>query len=192
MAFENITLTQVAAFIAFVVALYGGVKYLKKELKDALSEMLKEEFESVDQKLDSDNRRIKDLEDQNKFIYKAISLLLQDDLAILEHLRTDNAGLPDTKIGDNMEKDVPYIVYESEAARHERTVKRLITALLIAILLIVGSNLAWLYVWNQYDITTETISIDNSDEGNANYLEAGINGEIINEQQHKGKTQDSN
>ena len=41
MAFENITLTQVAAFIAFVVALYGGVKYLKKELKDALSEMLK-------------------------------------------------------------------------------------------------------------------------------------------------------
>lgn len=24
-----------------------------------------------------------------------------------------------------MEKDVPYIVYESEAARHERTVKRL-------------------------------------------------------------------
>ena len=91
-----------------------------------------------------------------------------------------------------MEKDVPYIVYESEAARHERTVKRLITALLIAILLIVGSNLAWLYVWNQYDITTETISIDNSDEGNANYLEAGINGEIINEQQHKGKTQDSN
>lgn len=43
-----------------------------------------------------------------------------------------------------MEKDVPYIVYESEAARHERTVKRLITALLIAILLIVGSNLAWL------------------------------------------------
>lgn len=48
-----------------------------------------------------------------------------------------------------MDKDVPYIVYESEAARHERTVKRLITALLIAILLIVGSNLAWLYVFSQ-------------------------------------------
>lgn len=91
MWYESITLAQVAAVIAFVVALYGGVKFLKKELKDALSEMLKEEFESVDQKLDSDNRRIKDLEDQNKFIYKAISLLLQDDLAILEHLRTDNA-----------------------------------------------------------------------------------------------------
>lgn len=88
---ENITLTQVAAVIAFIVALYGGVKYLKKELKDGLSEMMKDEFKAIDLKLDNDNRRIKDLEDQNKFMYKAISLLLQDDLAILEHLRTNNS-----------------------------------------------------------------------------------------------------
>lgn len=88
---ENITLGQVAAVIAFVVALIGGVKYLKKEVKDAISEMLKDEFKSVDDKLDKDNKRIKDLEDANKFMYKAISLLLQDDLAILEHLRTNNS-----------------------------------------------------------------------------------------------------
>ena len=87
---ESITLAQIAALIAFIVALYGGVKYLKKELKDAISDMLKDQFRSVDSKLDSDNRRIKDLEEQQKFLYKAISLLLQDDLAILEHLRTDN------------------------------------------------------------------------------------------------------
>ena len=49
----------------------------------------------------------------------------------------------------NMEKDVPYIVYESEAARHERTVKRLLTALLITILLMVGTNMAWLWVWKK-------------------------------------------
>ena len=89
--FENITMGQVAAFVAFVVALYAGVKYLKKELKDAITEMLKDEFRSVDEKLDKDNRRLNDLEEQQKFLYKAISLLLQDDLAILEHLRTDNA-----------------------------------------------------------------------------------------------------
>lgn len=71
-----------------------------------------------------------------------------------------------------MDKDVPYIVYESEAARHERTVKRLITALLIAILLIVGSNLAWLYVFNQYDFTSESYSVEN--EGNSNLLGAGV------------------
>ena len=87
---ENITIGQVAAVVVFVVGLYGGIKYLKTELKDAVTEMLKDEFKSIDEKLDTDNRRIKDLEEQNKFMYKAISLLLQDDLAILEHLRTSN------------------------------------------------------------------------------------------------------
>ena len=87
---ENITIGQVAVVIAFIVGMYGGVKYLKKELKDAISEMLKDEFRSVDEKLDKDNRRLNSLEEQTKFLYKAISLLLQDDLAILEHLRTDN------------------------------------------------------------------------------------------------------
>lgn len=70
-----------------------------------------------------------------------------------------------------MERDVPYIVYESEAARHERTVKRLLTALLITILLMVGTNLAWLYVWNQYDFTSESYTVEN--DGNSNLLGAG-------------------
>lgn len=88
---ENITLGQVAAFVAFVVALYIGIKTLRKELKEAITEMLKDQFKSVDDKLDNDNKRIKDLEGANKFMYRAISLLLQDDLAILEHLRTNNS-----------------------------------------------------------------------------------------------------
>lgn len=88
---ENITLAQIAAAIAFVVALYGGIKYLKKEIKDGLSDMLKDQFKDIDTKLDNDNGRIKDLEEANRFMYKAISLLLQDDLAILEHLRTNNS-----------------------------------------------------------------------------------------------------
>ena len=80
----------------------------------------------------------------------------------------------------NMEKDVPYIVYESEASRHERTVKRLLTALLITILLMVGTNLAWLWVFNQYDITSEEYTVNKTDDGNANYLEAGEDGVINN------------
>lgn len=89
--FETITIGQLAAFIAFVVALYGGIKYLKKELKEAITEMLKDQFRDVDTKLDNDNKRIKEIEAQMGFMYKAISLLLQDDIAILEHLRTNNA-----------------------------------------------------------------------------------------------------
>lgn len=79
-----------------------------------------------------------------------------------------------------MEKDVPYIVYESEAARHERTVKRLLTALLITILLMVGTNMAWLYVWNQYDFSSEEYTVESGEEGNSNMLQAGMNGVINN------------
>lgn len=88
---QNITLGEIAAFVVFIGGLYLGVKQLKKELKEAITEMLKDQFESVDKKLDSDNKRIKALEESNQFLYKAISLLLQDDLAILEHLRTNNS-----------------------------------------------------------------------------------------------------
>lgn len=88
---ENITIVQIAAVIAFIVALYGGVKYLRKELKDGLAEMMKDQFSDIDKKLDNDHKRLNSLEEQTKFLYKAISLLLQDDLAILEHLRTNNS-----------------------------------------------------------------------------------------------------
>ncbi len=81
---------------------------------------------------------------------------------------------------EDCKKDVPYIVYESEAARHERTVKRLLTALLITILLMVGTNMAWLYVFNQYDISSEEYTIEGHDNANANYLESGTDGVINN------------
>lgn len=87
---QNITLEQVAAFLVFVGGLYGGVKYLKKELKDGIMLMLKEQFDGIDKKIESDDKRIKALEDQSAFLFKAISLLLEDDIAILEHLRTNN------------------------------------------------------------------------------------------------------
>lgn len=77
-------------------------------------------------------------------------------------------------------KDVPFYVYELESAKHERTVKRLLTALLITILLMVGTNLAWLYVFNQYDISSEQYTIEGQDNANANYLESGVDGVINN------------
>lgn len=55
---------------------------------------------------------------------------------------------------------VPYIVHESAMAQNERTVKRLVVALIVAISLIFASNAAWLYAWCQYDYSstsTETI-----------------------------------
>ena len=76
-------------------------------------------------------------------------------------------------------EQIPYIVYEQSEVRHERTIKRLIVALIIAIIAIVASNGAWLYCWMQYDyVETETSVELESDEGNANYI--GNNGVINN------------
>lgn len=69
-----------------------------------------------------------------------------------------------------MDKQVPYIVYESEAVRHERTVKRLVIALLISIALLFASNMAWLWFFNSFDITSEEITVDGTEQGNANFI----------------------
>ena len=87
---QNITLEQVAAFLVFIGGLYGGVKYLKKELKDGILSMLKDQFDGIDEKFETEDNKIKALENQSAFLFKAISLLLEDDIAILEHLRTNN------------------------------------------------------------------------------------------------------
>ena len=76
---------------------------------------------------------------------------------------------------------VPYIVHESAQARNERTVKRLVIALIAAIVLIFASNAIWLYAWMQYDysndMTTSEINVDGKD-GIANYI--GNDGDINN------------
>lgn len=77
-----------------------------------------------------------------------------------------------------MDKQVPYIVFEGEQARHERTVRRLVIALLISIGLMFASNIAWLWFFNQFDITSEEIMVDGTDQGNANYI--GEDGDINN------------
>ena len=75
------------------------------------------------------------------------------------------------------EKQVPYIVFEGTQARHERTVKRLTVALVVAIILMFLSNALWLHAWMQYDYYGEEIVVDSGD-GTANYI--GRDGRIDN------------
>lgn len=90
---------------------------------------------------------------------------------------------------------IPYIAYESEMARSERHIKRLIVALIVAVAAIFASNLAWLLAWCQYDYSSSSkeivIEIDSTDGGNANYI--GNDGDIINgENQGDKKEKDEN
>lgn len=72
---------------------------------------------------------------------------------------------------------VPYIVHESAMARNERHIRRLVIALIVAIVMIFATNIAWLYVWNSYEYVGES-SVSVEGEGNANYI--GNDGDITN------------
>lgn len=73
---------------------------------------------------------------------------------------------------------IPYFVYERTVARFERTIKRLIIVIAIAIALIFASNMAWLYAWNLYDYESANVIVDGESKGNANYI--GASGVINN------------
>lgn len=79
-------------------------------------------------------------------------------------------------------KQIPYIAYEAAEAKSERTIKRLILALVLSIILIFASNAIWLYAWCQYDYSGEeavtTVEQDAQDGGDTNYI--GHNGDINN------------
>jgi hypothetical protein len=79
-------------------------------------------------------------------------------------------------------KQIPYIAYEAAEAKSERTIKRLILALVLSIILIFASHAIWLYAWCQYDYSSEdtvtTVEQDAQDGGDANYI--GHNGDINN------------
>lgn len=63
---------------------------------------------------------------------------------------------------------IPFVAYEHTMSRFERTIKRLIILLGIVTILLFGTNVAWLYVWNQYD--TSSVTVDTEDGGSANYI----------------------
>lgn len=77
------------------------------------------------------------------------------------------------------EKSVPFVVYEAAQSRNERTARRLVTALVIAIALMFVTNAIWLYAWMQYDYSgEETEILVDGKEGIANYI--GNSGVIEN------------
>lgn len=58
----------------------------------------------------------------------------------------------------NNPKDIPYIAYEAAQSRLERIIKRLWITTIILIVLLVGSNVAWLIYersFETYEITAE-------------------------------------
>lgn len=96
-------------------------------------------------------------------------------------------------IEDTINESVPYIVYEGTVARHERTIKRLIIALVISIILIFASNAIWLHYIQQYDFQSYEYSQDGEgvnvlgDGNGVNYNEPEVSDpETPTEEQKEG------
>lgn len=66
---------------------------------------------------------------------------------------------------DNEQMTVPYIVFEGSMARSERHIKRLVIALIIAVVMIAVTNIAWLIVWNSYEYVGDTSETTYSQDG---------------------------
>ena len=73
---------------------------------------------------------------------------------------------------------VPYIVHESAMARAERGAKRLWTVIILLIVLLVGTNGAWLWYESQFETVETTEVIQENADGYNNYV--GNDGDIIN------------
>jgi len=61
---RNLTLEQVSFIVIFVAGLIVGIKQLKKEIKDAISESLKDEFKEINDKLDNLQKSLTNVDTQ--------------------------------------------------------------------------------------------------------------------------------
>lgn len=78
---------------------------------------------------------------------------------------------------ENKQTDIIVRAYETAAARDERKYKRLWIVLIITIILLAATNVAWLVYISQYDFESYEVAADN-DGGVANYI--GNDGDIYN------------
>lgn len=79
-------------------------------------------------------------------------------------------------------KDIPYIAYEAECARHERKVKQIIISYTLVVVLLIAAFVGYViydrYVDSQYEWVDESVELSTRGGGNANYI--GNDGDIYN------------
>ena len=70
-------------------------------------------------------------------------------------------------------KTIPYFVFEGELTRAERQLKRVVFMCVLLIILLVGTNLAWLYYESQFEDKATTESIEAEQKGDENIISLG-------------------
>ena len=72
---------------------------------------------------------------------------------------------------------IPFAAHESAMGREERHIKALIWVIVLLIVLLVGSNIAWIAYENSFDDMTETYTVEQDGAETNNSV---INGGVIN------------
>ena len=92
---------------------------------------------------------------------------------------------------DRIPANVPYVVHESAMARAERNIKRLWILIIILILLLVGTNIAWLVYESSFETVEESeeITVEAGENGIANYI--GNDGDIYNGEDYSQKDKEN-
>lgn len=87
---------------------------------------------------------------------------------------------------------VPYIVHESAMARNERTIKRLVIALIVTVVMLFACNAAWLCVWQLYDYTSDETVYTYQQDGEGVNIIGDRNGVDYNGSESDGSEAHSN
>ena len=80
---------------------------------------------------------------------------------------------------------VPYVVHEAEVSRQERQIKRMWVALIVLIVALFLTNMAWIGYESQF----ETISYEQDGDG-VNNVNLGEQGDVINGTESENQTQE--
>ena len=97
---------SIAVVGAAITYIYKGIKFAKKPSDD------------INEKLDNDNKRLKSLEGQYRYIVSSIGVLMRSNLVILRHLQTGNESGKMSK----MEQELQNFLID-QAAQEEAQVK---------------------------------------------------------------------
>lgn len=77
------------------------------------------------------------------------------------------------------EKQISFAAFEAMVATNERHIKRLLFALLIAVVLLFASNIAWLHFWSQFEFEGEGYTDVYTQEGEGRFnLNTGTQGDV--------------
>ena len=81
------------------------------------------------------------------------------------------------KVKEQRAEPVPFIVHEGTMARAERTAKRLWIAILLLIVLLVGTNAGWIWSESQFEYSQTTQEVtQESNHGDNSFIGGDVGG----------------